>query len=65
MKQKCAQKALEMIEDGMNVGFGGGSAVALLINEIEKHQKNIQAVTPSQDTLRLCIQHHIPVLPWN
>ena len=63
MKQKCAELALEMIEDGMIIGLGGGSTVALLICEIEKHHKNIQAVTPSQDTLELCIQHHIPVLP--
>ncbi|GFI33151.1 MAG: ribose 5-phosphate isomerase A [Lachnospiraceae bacterium] len=63
MKKKCAQKALEMIENGMIVGLGGGSTVALLIEEIEKHRKRIQAVTPSRDTLRLCIQHHIPVLP--
>lgn len=62
MKQKCAEIALEMIEDGMTIGLGGGSTVALLICEIEKHQKMIQAVTPSQDTLELCIQHHIPVL---
>ncbi|MDE7311175.1 MAG: ribose 5-phosphate isomerase A [Eubacterium sp.] len=63
MKQKCAQKALEMIEDGMTIGLGGGSTVALLIGEIEKNKKKIQAVTPSQDTLRLCMEHHIPVLP--
>lgn len=63
MKQKCAEIALDMIEDGMTIGLGGGSTVALLIHEIEKHHKKIQAVTPSQDTLELCIQHHIPVLP--
>lgn len=63
MKQKCAQKAFEMIKDGMAVGLGGGSTVALLIKEIEKRHLNIQAATPSQDTLKLCIQHHIPVLP--
>ena len=49
MKKKCAQKALEMIENGMIVGLGGGSTVALLIEEIEKHRKRIQAVTPSRD----------------
>lgn len=63
MKQKCAQKAFEMIEDGMIIGLGGGSTVALLIEEIEKHQKKVQAVTPSRDTMELCIRHHIPVLP--
>ncbi len=63
MKQKCAQKAFEMIEDGMIVGLGGGSTVALLIQEIANGKKKIQAVTPSQDTLRLCIRYQIPVLP--
>lgn len=63
MKQKCAQKAFEMIEDSMIIGLGGGSTVALLIHEIEKRNRHIWAVTPSQDTMKLCIQHHIPVLP--
>ncbi|MGN0267727.1 MAG: ribose 5-phosphate isomerase A [Lachnospiraceae bacterium] len=63
MKQKCAAKAFEMIEDGMIVGLGGGSTVALLIREIEKQKKNICAVTPSQDTMELCVQHHIPMVP--
>ncbi len=63
MKQKCAQAAFEMIKDGMVIGLGGGSTVALLINEIEKHHRKIQAVTPSRDTMELCIRHQIPVLP--
>lgn len=63
MKQKCAQKAFEMVKDGMIVGLGGGSTVALLIQEIANGKKKIQAVTPSQDTLRLCIRYQIPVLP--
>ena len=42
MKQKCARRAFEMIEDGMIVGLGGGSTVALLIQEIEKQKKNIR-----------------------
>lgn len=49
MKQRCAQKAYEMIQDGMVIGLGGGSTVALLIHEIAKGSKKIQAVTPSQD----------------
>lgn len=63
MKRKCAQKAMEMIDDGMVVGLGGGSTVAFLIQEIAKSGRNIQAVTPSQNTLRLCIEHQISVLP--
>ncbi len=63
MKQKCAKKAFEMIQDGMVIGLGGGSTVALLIQEIAQGSKKIQAVTPSQDTLQLCVEHRIPVLP--
>ena len=63
MKLKCARKALEMIKDGMTVGLGGGSTVALLINEIETQGRKIQAVTPSRDTMELCVRHHIPVQP--
>ena len=39
MKQRCAQKAYEMIQDGMVIGLGGGSTVALLIHEIAKGSK--------------------------
>ncbi len=63
MKLKSAKKAMEFIEDGMIIGLGGGSTVALLINELEKSEKKISAVTPSKDTLALCIEHNIPVRP--
>lgn len=63
MKQKCAQKAFEMIQDGMVIGLGGGSTVALLIRELAKSNKKILTVTPSQDTLRLCMEHGIPMQP--
>lgn len=63
MKQKCAKKAFEMIKDGMTVGLGGGSTVALLIGEISRSAKKIKAVTPSGDTMRLCIEQGISVLP--
>lgn len=63
MKQKCARKAFEMIEPGMAIGLGGGATVALLIQELEQHPKQITAVSPSLDTIGLCVQHHIPILP--
>ncbi len=63
MKQKCAQRAFEMLEDDMVVGLGGGSTVALLIQEIKNGGRKIQAVTPSQDTLQLCGAYGIPLLP--
>lgn len=63
MKRKCAKLAYDMIQDGMIVGLGGGSTVALLIGELENNPKQIQAVTPSADTMELCLAHHIPLLP--
>ena len=63
MKQKCAKRAYEMIQDKMTVGLGGGSTVALLIREIAGGEKQIRAVTPSQDTMDLCVGYGIPVQP--
>lgn len=63
MKQKCAEKAFEMIRDKMTVGLGGGATVALLIRKIAGSGKHIRAVTPSQDTMELCMEHGIPVQP--
>lgn len=63
MKRKCAKLAYDMIKDGMVIGLGGGSTVGLLIEELEKNPKQITAVTPSADTMELCLAHHIPLLP--
>lgn len=61
MKRACAKKAFSMINDGMIVGLGGGQTVAFLIEELEKSNKTIKAVTPSYDTMQLCMKHKIPV----
>ena len=63
MKRKCAVAALNMIKDGMVVGLGGGSTVSMLIEEIEKSGLRIFGVTPSEDTMQVCLEHHIPMLP--
>ena len=63
MKEKCAEKAFELIKAGMTVGLGGGSTVSLLIEKIAKEGLSIQVVTPSQDTMNLCMENHIPLLP--
>ncbi len=62
MKKKCAIAALNMIKDGMTVGFGGGSTVALLIEEVKNSGMKVTAVTPSMDTKELLVQAGIPVL---
>lgn len=63
MKRTCAKKAFELVKDGMIVGLGGGSTVGFLIEELEVAGTKIWAVTPSQDTMGLCMKHHIPVMP--
>lgn len=62
MKQKCAEAAFNLIQDGMIIGLGGGSTISLLVQKIEQQKKQIQVVTPSQDTMDLCQKFHIPVL---
>lgn len=63
MKKKCAKKAFELIKPGMTVGLGGGSTVAFLIEQIAESGMQIQAVTPSEDTMNLCVSHGIPLVP--
>lgn len=63
MKQKCAKEAAKMIKDNMIVGFGGGSTVSYLIEEIACSNKKVFAVTPSMDTEEICLAHNIQVLP--
>ncbi|MDD4692016.1 MULTISPECIES: ribose-5-phosphate isomerase RpiA [Clostridia] len=63
MKRACAQAALKHLTDGMVVGFGGGSTVGLLIEEVAAAGLRIQAASPSGDTLALCRAAGIPILP--
>lgn len=62
VKRKCAKEAAKMIKDGMTTGFGGGSTVQYLIEEVALSGKKIRAVTPSMDTEEVCNKYHIPVL---
>lgn len=63
MKRKSALLAYDMIKDSMVVGLGGGSTVSFLIEEISRRPKEITVVTPSADTMELCLFHHLPLLP--
>mgnify|MGYP000647330783 CR=1 FL=1 len=54
MKEKCAAAALDFIKEGMTVGLGGGSTVALLLDNILASGKQVAIVTPSTDTEQLC-----------
>lgn len=61
MKKKCALEAVKLIENGMVVGFGGGSTVGFMIEEAARLGLEIEAVTPSMLTEELCRKHGIPV----
>lgn len=61
MKEKCAQLAFEMIEDGMLIGLGGGSTVALIIDKLAKSSKNVTVITASYETKMRCKENEIPI----
>lgn len=63
MKKRCALKALELIEDGMTVGLGGGSTISFLIRFIRDTQRNVKIVTPSYATATLCAEAGLTVVP--
>lgn len=63
MKKRCALKALELIEDGMTVGLGGGSTISFLITFIRDTQRNVKIVTPSYATATLCAEAGLTVIP--
>lgn len=62
MKAKLVASALAMIKDGMIIGLGGGSTVALLTEELAKSSLTIKIVTPSQTTAALCKKLGLTVL---
>lgn len=56
IKEKIANQALSMIEEGMTIGLGGGSTVALLAKKIA--QSNLRCVsvfTLSDETRSVCL----------
>nr|WP_319217687.1 ribose 5-phosphate isomerase A [uncultured Trichococcus sp.] len=63
MKKRCALKALELIEDGMTVGLGGGSTISFLIRFIRDTERDVQIVTPSYATAALCAEAGLTVVP--
>lgn len=62
MKEKLVASALAMIKDGMTIGLGGGSTVALLTEELSKSNLDIKIVTPSYTTAVLCKKFNLTVL---
>lgn len=63
MKKRCALRALELIEDGMTIGLGGGSTISFLITFIRDTQRDVKIVTPSYATAALCSEAGLTVVP--
>lgn len=47
MKKRSAKAALELIEDGMIVGLGGGETIGYLVEYLSHSHKDVKVVTPS------------------
>ncbi|MEM3670645.1 MAG: ribose-5-phosphate isomerase RpiA [Thermoprotei archaeon] len=60
-KQKVAEAAIELVEDGSVIGVGSGSTVAHFIEELRKSGKKVQAVPTSLDTLFRLASAGVPV----
>ena len=63
MKRRSAKKALELIEDGMVIGLGGGETIGYLVEYLSQSPKHVSVVTPSFDTEQACMEARLPVLP--
>ena len=66
MKRKSAKAALELIEDGMIVGLGGGETICYLVEYLSESHKDIKVVTPSFATEQACVKAGLDLLPlWS
>lgn len=63
MKKRCALRALELIEDGMTIGLGGGSTISFLISFIRDAKRDVRIITPSYSTAALCADAGLTVIP--
>jgi ribose 5-phosphate isomerase A len=64
MKRIAAEKAVELIEDGMIVGLGTGSTVKYALKKIgERVSKglNIKGIPTSNQTKKLALKYNIPL----
>jgi ribose 5-phosphate isomerase A len=65
-KRRSAEKAAELVEDGMVVGVGTGSTVAFFIEALGRMKGRIEgAVSSSEQSTRLLKERGIPVLDLN
>lgn len=62
-KRRCAEAALKYIENKMTVGLGGGSTIGYLAQLIKDRQLDVEIVTPSMKTEKLCRELGLKVVP--
>lgn len=62
-KKRCAEEALKYIESNMIVGLGGGSTIGHLAHLLKESKKNVEIVTPSLKTEKLCRELGLKVVP--
>ena len=66
MKKRSAKAALELIEDGMVVGLGGGETIGYLVDYLSESHKDVKVVTPSFVTEQACVKAGLNLLPlWS
>lgn len=65
-QRKMCTCCITIYQRGNDHRTRGGSTIAYLVALIKESKKNIQVVTPSFTTAKLCIENQIPVLPtWS
>ncbi|MDU3724049.1 MAG: ribose 5-phosphate isomerase A [Clostridium celatum] len=62
MKKACAKEALKYIKDKSIIGLGGGSTISYLVSYIKESGLEVEVVTPSFRTEKLCIENGLKVL---
>ena len=65
MKRLCAKAALELVPDHGTIGLGGGKTISYLCEYIKEAGKAIEAITPSDQTKKVCKQLGITVIDIN
>lgn len=62
MKRLCAKAALDFVPEHGTIGLGGGETISYLCEYIKEAGKDIEVVTPSESTRRICEQTGLTVI---
>jgi ribose 5-phosphate isomerase A len=64
-KQLVAERAAELVADGMAVGLGTGSTVKPMLHALAARKRDIRCVTTSPETEQLARELGLPVEPFD